>query len=155
MSVTGSFARELRSRERGMPAFMRAEARLATDQLVDECAQRTPVGRIVDPATGRDLGPSGNLRAAWRGKRPVKAGNSYIAVALNPEKYASYVNDGTKAHIISGNLNLAFWTAAQLVIVRRVRHPGAPGHFMAEQGQAAVDAGWAAQADPRLEAFLA
>jgi hypothetical protein len=162
MPIHGSVAEVLRRQRRELPRFFYEEADAAGAIVVEEVVDRTPVGRIIDPDTGFDEGPSGVLREGWE-QLPVtrRRGGVYQSGAVNDVDYALAVNNGSKPHIIRGRMKpngrrrmLRFWSAGALQMFSQVNHPGAPGHHMAEVGIAAADLRWMAEGRARLQEWL-
>lgn len=156
MAVRGSISGELKALKAGLPEFFAREARKASGMVRDEVRDLTPVGRVVDPLTGKDLGPSGALKRSIRPLPVVRTGpDTWTTGAYSLKQYASYVEYGTRRHIINGRPHLAFWAGGRLVITRRVMHPGTNGHHMFLLGATAAEAKYiAGGADARLQGFL-
>lgn len=175
MPINGSVAEVLWRQVRQVDGWLQAQAGRAGEIVRNEVRDLTPVGRIIDPEDGSDLGPSGELKAGWytlpvivvrEPRRMVAADVStrvFRAGAGNDVDHALPVNNGSRRHIIRGRINpktgrrrvLRFWTDGQIRFAKSVNHPGAPGVHMAERGLAAADARWRVEGESRLRAFLA
>jgi hypothetical protein len=155
MAIKGSVAGDLGRLAQRLPVFFDGEARRARRVLRDEIQDRTPVGRRVDPDTGRDLGPSGRLRRSVRVMPVRRIGRErWVTGAESNEDHASHVEFGTRRHVIQGNLHLRYWSNGQLHFHQRVNHPGAPGVFMFLRGAQAAEKIWAQNADRQLQVFI-
>jgi hypothetical protein len=148
--VRGSFAKKCRTAHRRLPAFYMREANLAATIVRDEVRDRTPIGRVVDPETGRDLGPSGRLKNSVKRIRPKKVpGNRIVTGAYSPLSYANDVEGGTSPHVIKPKRgivktgpkaglkrreNVRFWSQGTIHFAQQVNHPGMPGHHMFARG---------------------
>jgi hypothetical protein len=157
MSVNDGVTEYFTRLRRELPAFHYAEARRFTRMLTQNIAERTPIGRKIDPRTGEDLGPSGNARRGWR-QRPVRReGDVYIAGSYNRVSYAGDLNYGTRWHYIVPKRAhvLRFFPAPPAhAFARRVRHPGTTGAFMMERGVRETERVYASEAEMRLRIFL-
>lgn len=155
MSVSGSLSAEMQSLRTQLPSFLLSEADRASGLMRDQVRDRTPIGRIVNPQTGLDLGPSGKLRRSIRPLPVMRIGaDRWLTGAYSRVSYASFVEDGTRAHVIDGNQNLRFWSQGQLFYRKQVKHPGAPGQHMFLRGALAAEVLWQGGADTRLQNFL-
>jgi hypothetical protein len=152
--VHGSVAKVLKRQRRQLARFMYDSAETAGEMGVDTVQHYTPIGRIIDPATGQDKGESGALRDHMEPIKVTRHGDAWHTGVRNELVYTSWVNDGTKAHIIRGRMYLAFWTAGQLVITRRVKHPGFSGAHMFQHGLRDLDIEFRVKGDELLQAFL-
>mgnify|MGYP000860231692 CR=1 FL=1 len=152
--IVGSVAEVIGRQRRQLGHFLRGEAETVGDRTVDAVQRHTPIGRIVDPMTGADKGPSGKLRKSWRAQRVRRTAGGYESGAYTTLDYAVFVNDGTRKHVIHGKQTLRFWSGGTLSFYRSVKHPGTEGHFMAQKGVADIDREWATEGEVRLQAFI-
>lgn len=153
--VRGSLAADIRALRRKLPGHFADQADKASELIRDEVRDRTPVGTRIDQRTGAVLGPSGALRRSVRPLPTVRvAHDTWVCGAYSTKSYVEHVEYGTRAHIIEGNLYLRFWSNGNMVIRRRVNHPGMRGHHMFALGLAEAAAKWPVGADTRLQAFL-
>ena len=153
MPIKGSIAADLERQRAGLDAFLHNEAEHAGDLVADRVAAHTPVGRRIDPVTGHDLGPSGALKADTHALPVTGSRGTYRTGAAQDLDYASDVEYGTRAHIISGT-PLRFWNHGQLIFARHVSHPSVPGHHMFAIGLAEADQRFAQESERRLQEFL-
>jgi hypothetical protein len=158
MSVRGSIASDVRAIQRDMPKWLAKEAKIASDISVEEVRRRTPIGRIIDPETGHDLGPSGKL---WHSISPIKP--HYIAPgvletgAYSDNEVANMVEEGTRAHPIpmpGRHTVLRFWSEGRLYYRSRVNHPGTRGAHMFARGIVAAERRYAVGAERRLKVLF-
>jgi hypothetical protein len=155
MAVVGSASLALKRVKAGFPQFIAAEARRAGEITRDEVRDLTPIGTVVDPKTGAVLGPSGKLRRSIRPLPVVRTGpDTWITGAYSRLPYASFVEYGTRKHVINGRPYLAFWAGGQLVVTKRVVHPGSWGHHMFSLGVLRAEAIWATNANARTQAYI-
>jgi hypothetical protein len=149
--VTGSFSTELKEFSDRLPEYCADQAAKLAELGAAAARRNAPVGREIDEH-GRDVGESGELRRSIKAGPVRRNGVRYEASFGSKLKYASYVNDGTRAHIIRPRTKkaLRFFDKGKEVLSAEVHHPGFRGaHFM-ERGLAEAEREWGEQAESDL-----
>ena len=165
MPVRDTLTPQLLSFRRSLPGYMRRRADETGDDVKDRVQRRTPIGREIDRRTGRDMGPTADLRRSVTKIRVQKpAPNVWRSGAYSIRSYVAHVEYGTRRHIIrprTGRVGrhgkaatLRFWTNGQLVYARMVNHPGAPGHFMFRLGLEEAQAAFVLRENRALQAHM-
>jgi hypothetical protein len=138
-----------------MPGFCEDQARELAETGAAAARRFAPVGREVDE-DGNDQGESGELRKSITADPVRRRGRIYLAGFTAHVSYASYVNDGTRAHIIRARNKraLRFFTIGKEILRASVNHPGFRGaHFM-ELAVAEAEREWQQRADADLQILI-
>lgn len=158
MAVRGSIASDVRAIIARAPKWRMEEAKLASQISQEEVRKLTPIGRIVDPATGADLGPSAVL---WNSVQPIEPREikpGFIETgAYSDDEKASWIENGTKAHPIprpGTRTVLRYWSAGELHYARSVNHPGTRGVHMFARGIVNANRRYGIGADQRLRVLF-
>lgn len=142
MSVTGSISRDVEKMKEAWKGALPKLAKKTSAVVADEVKRRTPKGRIIDPETGDDEGPSTELYDSVKPLPPKEERGVWVAGAFSDNGHAGYVDKGTRAHPIprpGSKTVLRYWTDAQLHFARSVNHPGTTGVHMFERGLVAAE----------------
>lgn len=157
MAIRGSLLLDLVTAQRVLPTFFEAEAQQASIDMARNVRARTPVGRIIDPDSGVDLGPSGAARASVQPTDPVQESSTrWRAGAHSDLDYVAILETGARPHLIQAKPGgvLRFWSHGQLFHARSVHHPGFLGFHMFLRGAVDTERGYSRSADMRLQAVL-
>ena len=160
MPATLSLVSTLKALRQELPETLLKEANEIGDMLRDRVAFHTPVAKRIEPDTGRPLGESGHLKRSWRKVPAKREGEDRYSTGVETKvDYATYVNDGTRAHIIEPKAErrahnrqaaLRFWSNGELLFRRRVHHPGTRGRFMVQRGAMDVEREYPQRAEARF-----
>jgi hypothetical protein len=164
VQLTMSIVSTLKALREELPDALLKEIDEIGTMLTDRIAMHTPVGKQIDDETGREVGETGHLKRSWK-KLPAKreGEDRYTSGSKNDTEYCSWVNDGTRAHIIEPKAErraraaaegrgvaLRFWSKGEMMMRARVHHPGARGRFFVQKGAMDTEREWPERAEVRF-----
>lgn len=134
-----------------MPTDVSALTASILDGSVALCAEAADLmGRDIQLSA--PIGETGDLSREWNASTQP-SGSGAVSTLTFTTEYASFVDQGTRPHVIEGNPLLSFSWGGQQVIVHSVQHPGtAATNFFSDKAE--DESLWAQQVQAALSGFV-